>query len=84
MPPETQLAFDGSEVSIPDSMGSGRFEVIMRVIEPDGFWEEWSVQVAAENRPAALSKVLRRKSWAEHILDTYEKRARLSIRVERA
>jgi hypothetical protein len=61
-----------------------RYDVRVRhIYVSDGSWEQWEVQVDAATPAAALSKVLRRKLWAERLLEDGQ-RHRFAVReVER-
>lgn len=46
-----------------------RYDVRMRRIDSEGRWEEWVSGVDADDRVAALVKVLRRRGCAEWLLE---------------
>lgn len=56
-----------------------RYEVAVRAIALSGRWEEWVVSVDADNKTAALAKVLRRKRFSERLLEDPVHRFRFRV-----
>lgn len=48
---------------------SQSFDVRVRKINDDGMWEEWVSSTRAVDGAAALAKVLRRRGYAEYLLE---------------
>ena len=61
---------------------NNRFDVSTRFINSDGAWEEWVVQVSASDDIAALAKVLRRRLWAEQLLEAAREGGRFRFKVD--